>query len=83
MRSFIIRTMQSVFKTKKTLEGKTAIHESIKEDLAIFPKAAKISFQTKEVQVANDGNQVVEIGGYTVIDSTNKKMMSGNFISLF
>jgi ketosteroid isomerase-like protein len=68
---------------KDPLEGKAAIHKSIKEDLATFPKAAKISFQTKEVHVANDGNQVVEIGGYTVVDSTNTKMMSGNFMSLF
>jgi len=68
---------------KKPLEGKSAIHESMKQDLATFPKGAKISFQTKEVHVANDGNQVVEIGGYTVVDSTNTTMMSGNFMSLF
>jgi ketosteroid isomerase-like protein len=68
---------------KDPLEGKAAIHKSIKEDLATFPKAAKISFQTKEVHISNDGNQVVEIGGYTVVDSTNTKMMSGNFMSLF
>jgi ketosteroid isomerase-like protein len=68
---------------KDPLEGKAAIHKSIKEDLATFPKAAKISFQTKEVHISNDGNQVVEIGGYTVIDSTSTKMMSGNFMSLF
>lgn len=68
---------------KKPLEGKAAIHESIREDLMTFPKSAAISFETKEVHVANDGNQVVEIGGYTVVDSTNTKMMSGNFISLF
>lgn len=68
---------------KKPLESKAAIHESMKEDIMTFPKAAKISFETKEVHVANDGNQVVEIGGYTVVDSTNTKMMSGNFMSLF
>jgi ketosteroid isomerase-like protein len=43
------------FLTKNPLEGKTAIHKSIKEDLATFPKAAKISFQTKEVHISNDG----------------------------
>lgn len=68
---------------KKPAEGKAAIHESIKEDLATFPKGAKISFATQEVHVSNDGNQVVEIGGYTVVDSTNTKMRTGNFISLF
>jgi ketosteroid isomerase-like protein len=39
---------------KNPLEGKVAIHKSIK-DLATFPKAAKISFQTKEVHISNDG----------------------------
>jgi ketosteroid isomerase-like protein len=68
---------------KKPAEGKAAIHESIKEDLATFPKGAKISFITKEVHVSNDGNQVVEIGGYAIVDSTNTKMKTGNFISLF
>lgn len=68
---------------KKPLEGKAAIHESIKEDFKTFPKGAKISFETKEVHVSNDANQVVEIGGYQVKDSTDAKIMSGNFISLF
>lgn len=68
---------------KMPLMGKKAIHESIKEELAKFPKGAKIAFKTNEVHVSNDGNQVVEIGGYQVMDSTNTKMMSGNFISLF
>lgn len=68
---------------KKPLEGKSAIHESIKTELMNFPKGAKISFETKEVHISNDANQVVEIGGYTVKDSTDAKMMSGNFISLF
>ncbi len=68
---------------KKPLEGKAAIHESIKEDLKTFPIGATISFETKEVHVSNDANQVVEIGGYLVKDSANAKLMSGNFISLF
>ncbi|UQD54856.1 DUF4440 domain-containing protein [Flavobacterium sp. K5-23] len=68
---------------KKPLEGKKAIHESMMEDLKTFPKDAKISFETKEIHVSNDGNQVVEIGGYQVDDAKNSKMMSGNFMSLF
>jgi ketosteroid isomerase-like protein len=68
---------------KKPLEGKSAIHESMKQDLSTFPKGAKISFLTKEVHVASDGNQVVEIGGYSVVDSATTKKMSGNFMSLF
>lgn len=68
---------------KKPLEGRKAIHESMKEELMTFPKGATISFETKEVHISNDGNQVVEIGGYQVVDSTNTKIMSGNYISLF
>src|SRR3970040_1188807 len=60
-----------------------AAYNAIKADLATFPKGAKISFETKEVHVSNDGNQVVEIGGYAVTDSTNTKMRTGNFMSLF
>ena len=44
---------------KQPIVGKAAIHESIKEDLKTFPKGAKISFDTKEVHVSNDANQVV------------------------
>jgi ketosteroid isomerase-like protein len=68
---------------EKPAEGRAAIHASIKEDLATFPKGAKISFKAKEVHISNDGNQVVEIGDYAVVDSTNTKMRTGNFISLF
>ncbi len=68
---------------KKPLEGRTAIHDAMKEELATFPIGAKVSFETKEVHISNDGNQVVEIGGYTVVDSTNTKLMTGNFFSLF
>jgi ketosteroid isomerase-like protein len=31
----------------------------------------KISFTTNEVFVSNDGEQVVEVGSYSVVDSTN------------
>jgi ketosteroid isomerase-like protein len=43
----------------------------------------KISFTTTEVFPSNDGNQVLEIGYYTVIDSTNTAINTGNYMSLF
>ena len=43
----------------------------------------KISFTTIEVFPANDGNQVLEIGYYTVVDSTNTAVNTGNYMSLF
>ena len=42
-----------------------------------------ISFQTNEIFVSNDGVQVLEVGAYTVVDSTNTIISSGNYMSLF
>ena len=42
-----------------------------------------ISFTTIEVFPSNDGNQVVEIGYYTVVDSTKTAIYTGNYMSLF
>ena len=42
-----------------------------------------ISFKTNEVFASNDGVQVLEIGAYTVVDSTNTVVSSGNYMSLF
>jgi ketosteroid isomerase-like protein len=43
----------------------------------------KISFKTNEIFASNDGYQVLEIGSYTVVDSTNTIVGSGNYMSLF
>jgi hypothetical protein len=51
---------------KNPLEGKVAIPWIYKEDLATFPKAAEISFETK-VHISNGRESgEVEIGGYTI-----------------
>lgn len=42
-----------------------------------------ISFTTIEVFPSNDGNQVLEVGYYTVVDSTNTAINTGNYMSLF
>jgi uncharacterized protein (TIGR02246 family) len=68
---------------KAPLEGKKAIHESIKNELLNFPKGSVIAYETQEVHPSNDGNMVVEIGGYTVTDSTGVKTNMGHFISVF
>ena len=44
---------------------------------------SRISFTTIEVFPSIDGEQVVEIGYYTVIDSTNTAINTGNYMSLF
>lgn len=73
----------SYFSGKMPLVGKEAIHQSMKEELANFSKGDKISFETKEVYVANDGKHVMEIGAYQFADSTGTKLRSGNYFSLF
>ncbi len=42
-----------------------------------------ISFKTNEVFASKDGIQVLEIGAYTVVDSTNTIISTGNYMSLF
>lgn len=49
----------------------------------VLSNTNKISFTTKEVFVSSDGNQVVEIGYYQVVDSTNTAINTGNYMSLF
>ncbi len=43
----------------------------------------KISFTTTEVFPSKDGVQVLEIGYYTVVDSTSTAINTGNYMSLF
>ena len=69
---------------KAPLVGRQAIVEFYSANMATVPKSNKISFTTKEVFVTEEGNQVVEIGYYKVVDSTNNAIInSGNYMSLF
>jgi len=63
------------------LRSKEERLEFLKLDMS--SNSNKISFTTIEVFPSNDGNQVVEIGYYTVIDSTNTAINTGNYMSLF
>jgi len=49
----------------------------------VLSNTNKISFKINEVFVSNDGNQVVEVGYYQVVDSTNTAINTGNYMSLF
>ena len=66
---------------RPALVGKEAIVEFLKADLST--NSNKISFKTNEVFVSNDGNMVLEIGHFTVVDSTNTGINKGNYMSLF
>jgi ketosteroid isomerase-like protein len=61
--------------------GREAIIENLKVD--VESNTDKISFTTKEVFVSNDGNLVVEVGYYQVVDSTNTPLNTGNYMCLF
>jgi len=63
--------------------GKAAIVEFLKTHRDTISVGNKISFKTNEVFVSNDGVQVVEIGYYKVVDSTDAIVNSGNYMSLF
>ncbi len=61
--------------------GREAIIDYLK--VPIESNTDKISFTTKEVFVSNDGNLVVELGHYRVVDSTNTPFNTGNYMCLF
>ena len=73
----------SFSQNRAPLIGKDAIIEYLLEGLDNKDNSNKISFTTNEVFVSNDGIQVVEIGFYKVVDSTNTIINSGNYMSLF
>ena len=69
------------FQNRPPLIGKEAIVEFYKS--AISSTSNKISFTSKDIFVSNDGNQVVEVGYFKVVDSTKTPVNTGNYMSLF
>jgi len=71
----------SFFQNRAPLVGKQAIADFLKS--AIISNSDSISFKTNEIFVSGDGNHVVEIGYFKVVDSTNNPINTGNYMSLF
>lgn len=69
------------YQNRAPFVGKEAIIEFLKSDLE--GNTNKITFKTNEVFVSNDAMQVVEIGAFTVVDSTNTPINTGNYMVLF
>jgi ketosteroid isomerase-like protein len=69
------------FPNRPALVGKQAIVDYLKSDLD--SNTDKISFVTNEVFVSNDANQVVEVGYFKLVDSSNTIINTGNYMSLF
>ncbi len=65
------------------LVGRKAIVEYLTANMDSLAQTHKISFTTNEVLVSSDGNQVLEIGYYSVVSSANATVNSGNYMSLF
>lgn len=73
----------SFYPNNKPLIGRDAIVDYLAEGIDSFASSNKISFTTNEVFVSNDGIQVVEVGYFKVVDSTNTIINSGNYMTLF
>jgi ketosteroid isomerase-like protein len=73
----------SFSQNKPPLVGREAIVQFLKDGLESSSKGNKILFVTNEVFVSNDANQVVEIGYYKLVDSTNVAINTGNYMVLF
>jgi ketosteroid isomerase-like protein len=69
------------FPNRAPLVGKDSIVNFLKSDL--ISNTDKLSFNTYEVFVSNDGNQVVEVGYFKLVDSSNAIINTGNYMSLF
>lgn len=63
--------------------GKTAIIEGIQKDFATTTPGTRISFLIKDMLISNDGAQVVEIGGFKIVDKTDKAIVTGHYFGLF
>lgn len=71
----------SFYPNRAPLIGKPAIVEFLKNNL--ISNTDKLSFKTNEVFVSGDGNQIVELGYFTLVDSANSTINTGNYMSLF
>jgi ketosteroid isomerase-like protein len=71
----------SYFQNREPLVGKEAIVNYLKSE--VVSTTDRISFKTNEVFVSGDGDQVVEVGYFKVVDSLNNPINTGNYITLF
>ena len=71
----------SFYQNMAPIRSKEERLEFLKPDIS--SNSNKISFTTVEVFPSKDGVQVLEIGYYTVVDSTKTAVYTGNYMSLF
>lgn len=71
----------SFFQNRPPLVGKDSIVAFLRSDLN--QNSNMISFKTNDVFVSSDGNQVVEVGYFKLVDSASTVINTGNYMSLF
>lgn len=71
----------SFYPNRAPLVGKQAILDFLKTGL--ISNTDKLSFKTNEVFPSSDGNQIIEIGYFKLVDSVNSTINTGNYMSLF
>jgi ketosteroid isomerase-like protein len=69
------------YQNRQPLIGKEAIVKFLESDLDSNTNV--ISFKTNEVFPSSDGNQVVEVGYFKLVDSAKYVINTGNYIVLF
>jgi ketosteroid isomerase-like protein len=65
------------------LIGRQAILDYYKSNIDSISSINTISFTTKEVMVFDNGDRVLEIGYFKVVNDSNITINSGNYMSLF
>jgi len=73
----------SFSQNKAPLIGRKAIVDYLTSGIEASTKGNKISFTTNEIFVSNDANQVVEIGYFKLVDSTDVAINTGNYMVIF
>jgi ketosteroid isomerase-like protein len=73
----------SYFAGLEPIVGLAAIRQHIENELMDFPAGAKISFETLEIYVTDDGTRVAEIGEHKLVDSTGTILQKGHYFSFF
>lgn len=63
--------------------GKASIIEDMKKDFSTMPAGTKISFTIKDIIVADDGSQAVEVGAYQLADAKGSSMSTGHYFGFF
>ena len=73
----------SYSQNKPPLIGADVIATYIKKQMEEMPKGSKITFTLTEIFPSSDGNQVVELGRYNVVDTVGFSVARGNYMALF